>query len=304
MKWPWILSVLVHGFLLLFLNFRPADRPVHTNQPQAEILKVRTLSEEDLQKELAKALETNQKQMVSSDAPQQNAKAPDTPEYFLSKNNQSVDHQTRAAKVGKFKNVPIEKLLQTGLKEKQERINDEVSPLKPLNSSTGMVFKNKKLDRKIASLDDSGDGDEVSASEDYLPDIAVGVQTLLNTKEYKFYGFYERIRERISHEWRNQVEFEVPKLISNGAQPLAADRITQLKVILDPGGNLKGTVVVGSSGYEELDQAALQAFKKAAPFPNPPEQMVEKDGTLSIRWDFVVLASQGYSPQVQVRRVQ
>ena len=36
--------------------------------------------------------------------------------------------------------------------------------------------------------------------------------------------------------------------------------------------------------------AAIEAFKEAAPFPNPPAGIVESDGTIKIRWDFVLEA--------------
>ena len=44
------------------------------------------------------------------------------------------------------------------------------------------------------------------------------------------------------------------------------------------------------SGVIDLDSAAVEAFREAAPFPNPPKGMVEGDGTIKIRWDFVLEA--------------
>ena len=38
----------------------------------------------------------------------------------------------------------------------------------------------------------------------------------------------------------------------------------------------------------ELDDAAVEAFRQAAPFPNPPKGLIETDGTIKIRWNFVV----------------
>ncbi|HPI41531.1 MAG TPA: TonB family protein [Pseudobdellovibrionaceae bacterium] len=46
--------------------------------------------------------------------------------------------------------------------------------------------------------------------------------------------------------------------------------------------------VIGDSGIQDLDDAAIEAFKAAAPFPNPPKGVVENDGTVQIRWDFVL----------------
>ena len=48
--------------------------------------------------------------------------------------------------------------------------------------------------------------------------------------------------------------------------------------------------VLEDSGLRDLDEAAVDAFREAAPFPNPPQGIVEKDGTVKIRWDFVLEA--------------
>jgi protein TonB len=48
--------------------------------------------------------------------------------------------------------------------------------------------------------------------------------------------------------------------------------------------------VVGPSGLTDLDDAAVEAFRAAAPFPNPPNGIVEGDGLIRIRWDFILEA--------------
>ena len=52
----------------------------------------------------------------------------------------------------------------------------------------------------------------------------------------------------------------------------------------------KWVQVLNDSGIRDLDDAAVEAFKEAAPFPNPPEGIVESDGTIKIRWDFILEA--------------
>jgi len=49
--------------------------------------------------------------------------------------------------------------------------------------------------------------------------------------------------------------------------------------------------VIGRSGIQDLDDAAVEAFKAAAPFPNPPKGIVDEDGTIRIRWDFILEAN-------------
>ena len=68
------------------------------------------------------------------------------------------------------------------------------------------------------------------------------------------------------------------------------DKITRVIIILDDRGTLIRVQVVGRSGVTDLDDAAVEAFRAAAPFPNPPKGIVEADGTIKIRWDFVLEA--------------
>jgi TonB family protein len=70
----------------------------------------------------------------------------------------------------------------------------------------------------------------------------------------------------------------------------AKDRVTQVLVTLDSKGELIKVDILSPSGVEALDAAAVEAFRAAAPFPNPPKGMVEPDGTIKIRWDFVLEA--------------
>jgi protein TonB len=74
---------------------------------------------------------------------------------------------------------------------------------------------------------------------------------------------------------------------------LASDeeKITRLIITLDINGKLIKVQVLGPSGITDLDDAAIEAFQAAAPFPNPPKGIVEADGTIKIRWDFVLEAN-------------
>jgi outer membrane biosynthesis protein TonB len=42
-----------------------------------------------------------------------------------------------------------------------------------------------------------------------------------------------------------------------------------------------------TSGIKELDDAAIESFNDAGPFPNPPKGLVV-DGKVTIEWGFVV----------------
>ena len=59
------------------------------------------------------------------------------------------------------------------------------------------------------------------------------------------------------------------------------------KIKIDNKGNIIDIFIKGSSGIEELDEAAIESFNKAGPFPNPPRGMV-RSGQAIIEWGFVV----------------
>ena len=67
--------------------------------------------------------------------------------------------------------------------------------------------------------------------------------------------------------------------------------ITRLVVVLDRHGKIKAVKVLEESGARDLDDAAVDAFNRAGPFPNPPKGLVEKDGLIKIRWDFILQSS-------------
>ena len=43
-----------------------------------------------------------------------------------------------------------------------------------------------------------------------------------------------------------------------------------------------------SSGFHDLDDAAVEAFNRAAPFSNPPQGILDDDDTVILRWDFIL----------------
>lgn len=72
--------------------------------------------------------------------------------------------------------------------------------------------------------------------------------------------YQEAVRNKIEHQKRYP---------ASARQRQAEGRVT-LRFVISPEGALKGVRVVKSSGHADLNQAALEAVKRAAPFPPPP----------------------------------
>jgi TonB family protein len=127
------------------------------------------------------------------------------------------------------------------------------------------------------------------APQDYVNGIKQSDRTALNTKEYVFYGYFQRIRQRLDLAWSSALREHLMRIYRGGRQ-LASDmdHTTRVMVTLNKGGEIVRVQVVEESGTRDLDEAAVRAFNQAGPFPNPPRGIVDANGLIQIRWDFVL----------------
>jgi TonB family protein len=135
----------------------------------------------------------------------------------------------------------------------------------------------------------AGNGVVDAKGGDYVKGIREGEVNALNTKEFIFYSYFERVRKQLDQNWRPILRDQVDKMIFAG-RTIASDmdHVTKVMVTLDNGGEIVKISVLEESGTRDLDQAAIKAFNKAGPFPNPPKGLVNKSGIVEIRWDFIL----------------
>jgi TonB family protein len=129
------------------------------------------------------------------------------------------------------------------------------------------------------------------ASMDHLRNVEEGDGTFLNTREWKYATYMNRIKESISTTWdpRSALERRDP----DGTIYTFKDRYTLLSVTLDDKGGLKDLTVARTSNVDFLDRVALEAIRKAQPFPNPPAGLV--DGSGEVRFTFGFYLTAGHS---------
>ncbi len=120
---------------------------------------------------------------------------------------------------------------------------------------------------------------------DYLHDVDDGDATALNSKQWKHAVFFNRVKRAVANEWHPDVVYVQHD--PTGHIYGVKDRVTVLRVHLNPDGSLVGSDVTQSSGVDFLDDEALAAFKKAQPFQNPPTALVEADGRIHFNFAFV-----------------
>ncbi len=141
-----------------------------------------------------------------------------------------------------------------------------------------------------------------SGTNDHLPDVDEGEGTALNAKKWKFASFFNRVKRQVRDHWRPAEEYRKrdPTFRIFGTR----DRFTLLRVALKPDGSLATVDLETTSGIDFLDDEAVEAFKLAQPFPNPPRQLVEDgSGLISFRFGFYFeIGGGGANPRMKVFR--
>ena len=96
-------------------------------------------------------------------------------------------------------------------------------------------------------------------------------------------------RERLEVAWNSKLRSTLDTYVYGGRR-LANDRnyVTGVIVVLDRFGKITAVKVLQRSGARDLDDAAVGAFNDAGPFPDPPTGLVDKNGQIQIRWDFIL----------------
>lgn len=218
----------------------------------------------------------------------------------LSKSDNFFERETRAVNGQKFEHAglgkknALDKKMQNSKKKsvtkKLENIkfsdlglktkDVDLKKLTKSNTQKQMVKKGVKSGSKLAQ--------GLGSTSDHLEDIPLGDFTKLNTQEYEFYGFYNRIRMKLEQFWGFNIKDKAEKIFKQG-RSLASDNnlLTGLTIKLNENGEIVDILVKSASGVKELDDAAIESFNQAGPFPNPPKGML-KDGKAIIDWSFVV----------------
>jgi protein TonB len=298
-KWILLLVMFIHA-VTLTLYFDNKPKLIANNKTEKKkVIKIR--------------LNPNQKpkirkQIVTTEDSKQNLKD-NKKKKFLSKKDQTVDRQTVAKSIGSFKkagkgskdgrNKPVTKQHSKVVKKKQVKKARKVVKKRSKNKKIllsdlmmdSKIFKEQALQKKVSAKGmKNGDSKKTGASQnnDYIEDIPLGDFTRLNTAEFKYYGFYFRIKQKLEQYWGNTLKKKAEALWRGGRRmPANVERITSLKIKLDSKGNIVNIFIKGTSGISELDDAAIESFNKAGPFPNPPSGMLQ-NGFAYIEWGFVV----------------
>ncbi len=218
---------------------------------------------------------------------------------YLSQFNQRVERETRAREHGRYNNKPeVSKRGDPNANNQQQKTNKPIAKRMDKSSMGDLPLDSLKPQFNWDHINGPkgklrADGRDLASAQtdDYIKDSELGMQTLLNTREFKYYSYYNRIKRQLSNYWEPKIKEKVEGMFRRGRKIASQeDRITRLLIELNAEGVLVGVKLVGESGVSDLDDAAIEAFREAAPFPNPPAGIIDPDGKVRIRWDFVLEA--------------
>ncbi|KYG69555.1 energy transducer TonB [Bdellovibrio bacteriovorus] len=263
--------------------------------PEAETIEVELTPEA----QIMQALKPKEQQIVRQAIVPEKMKLPedDTLAKFLSEQKQRVKEETRAAQSGMTTN----RSNQAAVAEPKKPTPAAPQRPRPAESQPSMDkdgFKEVDISKDLQEMNRFNEG--MSTIGETMPnEMKIGSFTALNTDRYLFYTFYARMEELVRYRWETRVQqaidrFDRLTLVNAGNR----NWVTHIEFLLDKNGYLRQSLIMKSSGIPAFDAAAVNAFRDAKVFPNPPPEMVQEDGFIHIKFSFTV----NYAPPVLVNR--
>ncbi len=250
-----------------------------------------------------------ERQVVQTQQRREDQKEPEDTKY-LSETNQNFERETIASQTGTFQDAGQGSRDATddvaSIPQQQEEVSkQEVEAIAETSKSPGdlswealsqatemepteMVEEESPF--AVAQGIETGLEGHVGFAQnnDFVEDVPLGDLTNLNTVEFKYYSFYHRIRQQLEQYWGSTLQEKARQLYAQGRRlPASTNMITSLEIVLDENGSIIEIHVKSPSGIQEFDEAAIESFGKAGPFPNPPKGMVQ-NGRAILTWGFVV----------------
>lgn len=274
-----IFSIIIHGlFLIKKIESENTVSFTETEKAQQVLLKLLRKSKAS---QVVETVESENKLKVET--------------KFLSKKENNFLRETKAARVAKF-NIAGKGVVdgKNTLKKKASKKKKELTlaSLRDKYMESVQQIKEKEIEKissptlgmKNGHIKNKG----LHSSNDYIEDLELGDFTQVNTQEFKYFGFYNRIKYKLEKYWGQNIETQAQKLLKSG-RSIASDQnhLTALFIQINHKGEILNVKIKSTSGLKELDEAAVKSFNQAGPFPNPPKGML-KNNVATIEWGFVV----------------
>ncbi|MGE0551168.1 MAG: TonB family protein [Kofleriaceae bacterium] len=119
---------------------------------------------------------------------------------------------------------------------------------------------------------------------DHVEDVEEGKETAFASKQWIHANFFNRLKRQVAQNWDPASVWR--RTDPNGTVYGSKTRVTEVRVSLSSKGQLAKIVVTSPSGVHDLDEEAVRSFHAAAPFPNPPVQLLSRDNLITFAFSF------------------
>lgn len=209
---------------------------------------------------------------------------------LLSQYTKRVKKQMRAREVGKTRNADEAQIPALNAQQREQKAG-RAAP----SHAAGMNPQPKQQDGIGLPALGANNAPQIrqaigASTSEYIPGVQEGAFTALNTDQFTYYAFFERLKDQVGNRWTPMVRNYVSQRTPKDLEVLSRrNRTTQVEIVLNPQGDIVNAFVARSSGDKSLDEMGVEAFKMAAPFINPPKGMIEVDGFIHIYFAWILL---------------
>ena len=232
---------------------------------------------------------------------------PDTAGKHVSTENHKAEKNTVAEKPQKDK-TPVPPKPKSVRKPRPRPVQSappvalEPSPTAADSSAKAAEIKNKAEETEaqapVKLFPTAEEADEILGIKPQHappPDLTSGRETSINSHKWLGASFFLRVREAVAQEW----DPETPYRHNDPDGKLFGFKnwFTVLSITLDAQGRLLEPIIIAQpSGLRFLDIEAMRAVRAAAPFANPPKEIVDPvTGRIKFRFGFLVEINSGFN---------
>lgn len=253
------LSLMIHGIVLVatgkLAHFKPMERD-ETQSIEIDLVRSDTVDVVDSFQETSET-------------------KPENPD-FISSRDLSTSEQTSPDKAAS-------NVLSQGNRGQQDQNVDQKQPRKKQPETIESFSLSQE---ELVALNDPLRNQEFSRSrgtpsQGFVDKLKKGEQLKVNALGLDYGQYIIRMRDRLASRWNPRRTIE-PKMYSYSSISV------QVAIVLNKAGELVDLKLMEGSFFDGFDKEALRAFKESAPFPNPPDSLVQEDGRVYMPWTFTL----------------
>lgn len=199
--------------------------------------------------------------------------------------------------------APIESSGAKGRKSKNQKRKQQKQQQQQQRTEGIGDYKVENDDREELILPGYGGPDSRPTIPAYVqerlpPGVRLGNVTSLNTDQYRFYSFNQRLLSRFIPLWGERVRTALYQWLNeNSAPAISKSWVTNVEVIMNDKGEILDVQPFRLSGMWSIDDAAIASFKQIRNVPHPPKEMIDENGYIHLQFQTEVL----WVPQPGVR---